>query len=120
MVDFFNLDMVLEGLRTSAEFLTILVSIVGAIIALKHAAFLEKANYKLTNKLRQVFLTDAAIYVVTLIMGIALFFNLKWLVIADIIIRPFVLVLNVIASIALYHHYKLIKPTLEKEKESEK
>lgn len=100
---------IITNVRMLAEILTIFVSIAGISIAFRHVIFLNRGNHPLTNKLSNVFLTDAAVYAVTLIMGVALFFDIKWLVVFDIIIRPFILFLNVYASIQLYNHHQMVK-----------
>lgn len=96
------------SVRETAEWLTIVVSLLGVSICLVHAAFFRNGADKLSAKLRSVFLTDAAVYFVTLVMGIGLFFDLSAVVWADVIIRPFILFLNVYASVRLYKHYKLM------------
>lgn len=98
-----------ECLRQIAEIATILISVVGAFIALKHAVFFDNSDSVLGDRMRKVFSTDAAIYVVTLIMGLGLFFDLKMVVHFDVIIRPIALFLNVYASIRLYRHYNEVK-----------
>lgn len=98
-----------EWVLTKAEFLTIVVSIAGIIVALHHTHFFNRDDAGLSKRMRDVFLTDAFVYLVTLVMGVALFFNAAWLVKIDVIIRPFVLILNVIATVRLYRHYKQVK-----------
>lgn len=96
-------------LVTSAEFLTILVSLAGIIVALHHASFFSRDNKVLSLRIKNVFLSDAAVYLVTLVMGVALYYNWPYLVKIDVIIRPFVLAVNVWVSVRLYKHYRKYK-----------
>lgn len=98
-----------QALIDFSELLTVIVSLFGMIICFFHALFFEGAKDKFSKKLKRVFYTDAAVYLVTFVMGVALFFNMYWLVHADVVVRPFVLILNVYASLRLYKHYKLVK-----------
>lgn len=95
------------GFREFSEILTVFISIIGAYIAIKHSVFFsrDKSN-KLALSMRHVFLTDAGIYIVTLIMGLGLFFHWPVIVHYDIMLRPLALILNVYASVRLYEHYQ--------------
>lgn len=103
------MDILLEIIRTKAELLTIIISIIGIAICGYHIQFLQRARAEITDRLSWVFATDAAVYVVTMVMGIGLFCDLKWLVVADVIIRPAILLANVFASISLYKCHLEIK-----------
>lgn len=96
-------------LREVAEVLTVVISFLGAFIAVKHAAFYNHSESELSKKMRSVFATDALIYIVTLIMGLGLFFNWHAVIHFDVIVRPLALLLNVWASIRLYRHYNGVK-----------
>jgi len=96
-------------LKEFSEWLTIVVSSVGIFVCLRHALFFNRSRNKTSKKVKKVFLTDAAVYLVTFLMGVGLYFNLPVLVHYDIIIRPFVLILNIVATVALYIHFKKLK-----------
>lgn len=89
--------------------LTISISSVGAYIAFKHAIFYKDGDSSLGKKLRYVFFTDGLIYLITLLFGGWVFLNLPtnaayalhWA-------RHPILLANILASINLYRHYKLI------------
>lgn len=89
-----------------AEFLTILVCISGMIVSLHHSAFFKNQKKILAIRLRKNFLWDAAAYAVTFFMGVGLYYDVKWMVELNIIIRPMVLFFAVWASMRLYKHYR--------------
>jgi len=95
-------------LRDGAEFLTVLISLVGMAVAIRHAMYFSNSDSRLARRIKQVFITDGAIYLVTLIMGLGLFLNMPVIVHYDVLIRPLALVLNVYASWRLYVHYKKV------------
>jgi len=101
----------LEVLHISLGILTILISVVGGVIAFYHFAFYSKAkDINLSQKLRLVFLSDALIYFITLMFGMWALFH--WTFEAALVlhfIRIPLLMLNICASVRLYMHYKLIK-----------
>lgn len=98
-----------EWLLTFSELLTVAVSMCGIIACLHHAVFFKPSASGLASRLRNVFLTDAGVYLVTLVMGIGLYYNWALLVKYDVVIRPFVLIANVVASVSLYAHYRRVK-----------
>ena len=98
-----------EHIGTAAEFLTIIFSAIGAAVALHHAKFFRGQESTLVARLKDVFFTDALVYLITLVMGVGLYWNLNLLVKYDILIRPLVLLMNIIATIRLYKHYKQVK-----------
>lgn len=95
-----------QFLRDPAEWITIIVSVLGIAVTLAHYINLKSSQRQLSKRLRAVFYTDALVYLVTFIMGVGLFYELKLLVHYDVIIRPLVLTLNVIAGYRLYRHLR--------------
>ena len=95
-------------LRDYVEGLTVLVSTLGVLATYLHFRFFKNSDLRLSKRIKLVFLSDSLVYLVTFLMGIGLFFNLSALVHYDIIIRPFVLMLNVYATIRLFYHFKSI------------
>lgn len=103
----------IEGVYGHVELLvesaTIIISFAGACISATHARYYSKIEGDFAKKLRDNFFWDMAIYATIFVMGIALFMDMDWLARVDIIIRPFVLLMAVIASVRLYRHYKIIQ-----------
>lgn len=97
-----------DRFMSKIEFMTMLISFFGMIIALAHAHFFRNIFDPLASRIRYVFLTDAAVYLVTFVMGLGLFMNWYWVVKIDIFVRVFVLAANVYASVRLYKHYKKV------------
>jgi len=102
-----------DWLITSAEFATMLVAFIGMVIALRYAILFNADRKNLTGeqrktstKLQHLFLSDFGVYLVTFVMGFALYFNMPNLVKFDVIIRPFALLLNVSISILFFKHIK--------------
>ena len=95
-----------ENLGEKAEFMTICVSIAGIIVSLHHGAFFRNQKDILAVRLRKNFVWDAGVYAITFFMGVGLYYDLKWLVQIDIIIRPLILLFAVWASTRLYRHLK--------------
>lgn len=92
-----------------AQILTVIVSGIGIFLSAKHWFFYRMSTEKLSKKIRRVFFTDSLIYIITLIMGLGLILSNDMLVHYDIIARPVVLFLNVLASFSLYTHYRKMK-----------
>ena len=90
------------------ELLTVIVAFAGILISATHAIYYSKIKRKFADKLRDNFFWDAALYAVTFIMGAALFMDALWLVRIDMVIRPLVMIMSVVASVRLYQHYKVI------------
>lgn len=95
-------------LREPVELLTVFISLIGISVTYLHFHFFKTSDLPLSKRIKLVFLSDSLVYLVTFLMGIGLFFNLSALVHYDIIIRPFVLMLNVYATIRLFYHFKSI------------
>lgn len=95
-------------LRHYAELFTIIVSLVGIAVTFLHYTFFKTSDLPLSRRIKLVFLSDSLVYVVTFLMGVGLFYNLSTLVHYDIIVRPFVLTLNVYATIRLFYHFRSI------------
>lgn len=106
MVEF--IDAVFKYIEMPVEILTIVISLIGAIVSFQHGVYFRKIRNELAVRIRKNFLWDAALYMVTFVMGVGLLLNWTWLVQVDIIIRPFVLFFAVYASMRLYNHYKQI------------
>lgn len=90
----------------AAELTTIALSIVGLFVSLMLTNFFGKDSRTLSQRLRSEYFTDFLGFVVLLVMGYALFFNMPWLVKIDVIVRPFVVLLNILAMVRLYLHYR--------------
>jgi len=102
-----------DWLVTSAEVATMVVAFAGMAIALRYAVLFNADRKNLTGdqretatKLHHLFLSDFGVYLVTFVMGFALYFNMPNLVKFDVIIRPFALLLNVSISILFFKHIK--------------
>ena len=89
------------------ELITILVALAGVIISGTHAIYYSKIKEVFARRLRDNFFWDAALYAVTFVMGFALFTDTLWLVRIDMVIRPIVIIIAVVASVRLYNHYKV-------------
>lgn len=100
------MEQFLDIVQPIAELATIIVSLVGMLYALKHVRFFDYSEKVTSRRVRKVFLTDAGVYLVTLLMGIGLFFDFDLLVRYDVVVRPFMLLANVVASVRLYTHFK--------------
>jgi len=89
---------------------TILISVCGIALALTHFFFFGKSKNLLANKVKYVFLTDASIYLVTILFGLWSFLSLdnSTAVVFQYIRIP-ILILNIWASVRLYKHYKELK-----------
>ena len=95
------------GLNETIGLLTILISIVGFIVAIVHARFYLKSNKQLSRRLKWVFVSDALIYFITGIFGFwAVFQGDIYSAIAYQLIRIPILLLNIIAGVRLYLTYK--------------
>lgn len=85
--------------------MTIPVSIIGALVALRHYAYFRRTSYPVADKLRQVFLTDMFIYLVTVFFGIGAMIALEQ---ADFwwgyYVRLIAFSLNIWASVRLFIH----------------
>lgn len=96
---------------------TVLVSSIGAIIALRHWNFFRGSSAVLGRRLRFIFITDAGVYIATLFFGVWAFLILDaWdeydyavyyekIRIALYTLRIGALGLNIWASALLYQHY---------------
>lgn len=108
MIDLFNIESTMF-LREPAELLTILVSFMGLFIGLWGFVFFSYSKKPLSRKMRFEYLTDAGVFFVTLVMGIGLYFNLHSVIHYDVILRPLILLLNVIAGYRLIRHFISVK-----------
>lgn len=99
-------DYIPEQLILVAEASTIAVSLIGAVIALLLTFFFQKSKGGLATRLRCEYFTDFLGFMVLLVMGIGLYCNFAWLVKMDVIVRPFVVCMNIYAMYRLYKYYK--------------
>ena len=101
-----------ECIELIVEFLTALIAFVGTIICAKHALYFRGIRKSTDDvfacKLEKNFAWDAALFFVTFIMGVSLFFGLYELMKVDMVLRVFALFGAVVASVRLYLHYKTI------------
>lgn len=95
----------LNQIGNIAEFITIILSLVGLLISFQLTLFFAKGD-TLAQRLKSEYFTDFLGFAVLFFMGVGLFFNWPLLVKIDVIIRPFVVLLNLIAMRRLYEHYK--------------
>ena len=96
-------------LKIPAKLFTVMISLIGSAITFIHYRFFKTSNLTLSKRIKLVFLSDSLIYLVTFLMGIGLFFNLSALIHYDVIVRPFVLTLNVYATIRLFYYFRSIE-----------
>lgn len=87
-----------------AEWLTVIVSLAGMYAAMRYYIKLKKVKTDTARGFRRIFATDFGVYAVTLVMGLALFYDWPLVVQIDVIVRPFVLMLNVGASVHLLYN----------------
>lgn len=91
-------------------FITIFISIVGFIVAFRQFLFFRRSGEEISKRLGFVFFTDAAIYGATGFFGFLAFFHLpetEW--VNGFAIRIPILIMNILASIRLYAHYKKLR-----------
>lgn len=86
--------------------MTFVVSIVGGIVAFKHFWYFRGTKIAVAQKLRQVFLTDMSIYIVTIFFGIGAILAFDqhqfwW----GYYLRLIAFSLNIWASVRLFIHY---------------
>ena len=94
--------------------ITIIISIVGFIVASFHAKFYFHSQKTLSRRLKWVFISDALIYLITGIFGFwAVFQGDISSAMAYQFIRVPILLLNIIAGIRLYITYKEIYAELK-------
>lgn len=93
-------------LRDAAELLTIYISIIGIVVLFLHYLTLRRNKHPLGKRLQFVFITDILVYIVTFLMGVGLYYDIDLLIHYDIILRPVVLCVNVIAAWRLYDHIR--------------
>ena len=93
-------------LFTIAEFLTIIFSLIGLALSFKLWMFFSGDKRLLSSRLKSEYFTDFLGFAILLFMGIGLYFNLTWLVRIDVVIRPLVVALNILAMWRLYTHYR--------------
>ena len=94
-----------EWLVVLAEQATIATSLLGMVVAAHLVGFFGKSRNRLATKLKFEYFTDMLGFLVLFVMGTALYLNLPWLVKVDVIVRPFVVCLNIYAMWRLYSHY---------------
>lgn len=94
-----------EYILTAHELFTVIISIVGIGISLYLSNFFRKDKSALSVKLYHEYITDFLACVVMLIMGLSLYFNMPLAVKMAVLIRPYVLLLNVVAMVRLYKHF---------------
>jgi len=100
----------IQHLNTIVGIITILISTVGAWFAMKHFLFYNRVKTELSSRLKMVFLSDALIYIITLMFGLWAFF--QWGFEVAIIfqyVRVPLLILNMVASVRLMYVYTHIK-----------
>ena len=90
----------------AAEFTTIWLSLIGMVISLFLTLYFHKGRGELATRLRCEYFTDFLTFVVLLVMGFGLYYQLSWLVKIDVVVRPFVVTLNIYAMWRLYRHYR--------------
>ena len=95
-----------EIILTGSEILTIVMSLLGILVSLKLACFFSDCSKPLAKRLKYEYVTDFLSFLVLFTMGTALFLNWDALVKIDVIIRPFVVFLNILAMWRLYNHYR--------------
>ena len=88
--------------------LTITISFVGFFLAAKHFHYYKGSKNVLADRIKLVFLTDGAIYAVTLAFGVWAFVGSYELAIFLHWVRMPILLLNIWASARLYIYYKII------------
>ena len=86
--------------------LTLVTSTVGFIVAVTHSNFFGKDHSSIARKFRYLFITDAAIYLVTMLFGVWAFFDLGFtLALILHVVRIPLIIANVTASVLLYQVY---------------
>ncbi len=96
-----------EWVLTYSEMFTVATSLCGmATAGVLAIFFLRSKKHSLGSRLSLEYLTDFLLFVVTFMMGLALYMDsalfVKWVV----VIRPFVHLLNIYAMYRLYKHYR--------------
>lgn len=95
-----------DWLITAAEIATMVAFIWVCWEAYKLTVFFWNDKSKLARLKTNEFLTDALTAILTVFMGLALYFNWQEGVKTFVIIRPIVGVLNAIALRRLYNHFR--------------
>jgi hypothetical protein len=89
--------------------ITLMISILGFVVAITHANFYIKSPRTLSKRLKWVFLSDALIYLITGVFGFwAVFQGDIVSAISYQVIRIPILLLNIVAGVKLYLTYNLI------------
>jgi cell shape-determining protein MreD len=89
--------------------ITLMVSIVGFIVATVHARFYLDSHKNLSIRLKWVFISDALIYLITGVFGFwAVFQGDLYSAIVYQFVRVPILLLNIVAGVRLYLTYKEI------------
>ncbi len=95
-------------IHTIVGIITMFMSVLGMVLSTRHYLFYRRARKNILSKrLRNVFITDAMIYGITLVFGLWALFD--WGFSAAItfqIIRIPILLLNIVASYRLFILYK--------------
>jgi len=102
------------NLNEAIGLITMIISIVGFIVAAVHAKFYVHSTKTLSKRLKWVFISDALIYLITGIFGFwAVFQGDLFSAIAYQFIRIPILLLNISAGVRLYLTYKEIYQELK-------
>lgn len=97
-----------EWLILFSEIMTFFVCLWLVYEGMKLCLFFFGDGQCVSKLLTQEFLTDSLTALLTMIMGLFLFLDFKEGVKGLVIIRPWIILLNVIAFRRLYNHYKRI------------
>ena len=95
-----------EAVRSGSQFLTIIFAGLGMYYTYKLAMFFVRSNKELSTFLKAEYWSDLLLYLVTLLIGVALFLDISSAVWALVLLRPWVVLLNVFALRKLYRHLK--------------
>jgi len=109
IMNFFELYKVFvqdDAVRTVSEALTIIFAVPAFYYTLRLATFFIKSDKQLSKFLKHEYWSDFLLYIVTFSIGAALFFNNDISFYTLVILRPWVILLNVLALRKLYRHLK--------------
>lgn len=88
--------------------LTVIICFFGVFVSMRHYLFFHKNNKEMARKLRKVFITDALIYLITLVILSIILFKLPMQIMEYLVwIRIPVFIANIYASHRLYEHYQV-------------
>ena len=109
LVEFLTEVSTSDGFKTVkevAELGTVVLSAIGVVLSFTLCWYFYQSKENLARRISDDFFTDGLYHFVTLVMGLGLVFNMPVVINWDIIFRPFVICLNLIAMWRLFKHLK--------------